>query len=120
MKQFKQVLKWINENRRLLASGLLYAITMLNSVCAALGITLSFSNEKAYQIASAVLLVSVFIYGVWHNFSVSKEAKLADRFMHALKAGTVELEQAGLLINSINLPSKAYTYSSVSEKKEED
>ena len=51
-----------------------------------------FSQEEAYAIVSTVLTCGVAIYTAWKNNSVTKEAKMADKVMRALKSGEYTLE----------------------------
>lgn len=83
MKKIKQIVQFITNHLKLIVRGVLYTLTVLNSVCMALGVDLPLENGPVYEIASVVLLIIVFIYAVWHNFSVSKEAQMSDKIMQA-------------------------------------
>lgn len=101
MNKLKEVLGWVSKNAKLLMQALVYIVTISNSVLAFAGVELPFENQTIYTIVSLVLLLAVFVYGVWHNFSVSTEAKASDKVMKALKQGTLEMEQVKNLIETV-------------------
>jgi SPP1 family holin len=68
-------------------------IVLINSVLTIFNINpIPFSQEEAYGIVSTVLTCGVAIYTAWKNNSVTKEAKIADKVMVALKNGEYTLE----------------------------
>ncbi len=69
------------------------AIVLINSILTMFNVNpIPFSQEEAYGIVSTVLTCGVAIYTAWKNNSVTKEAKLADKVMLALKNGEYTLE----------------------------
>lgn len=79
----------INVIARFIALG----IVLINSILTMFNINpIPFSQEEAYGIVSIILTCGVSIYTAWKNNSVTKEAKMADRVMTALKNGEYTLE----------------------------
>ena len=79
----------INVIARFIALG----IALTNSVLTMFNINpIPFSQEETYGIVSTVLTCGVAIYTAWKNNSVTKEAKMADKVMLALKNGEYTLE----------------------------
>ena len=79
----------INVIARFVALG----VVIINSVLTILDVNpIPFSQEEAYGIVSTVLTCGVAIYTAWKNNSVTKEAKMADKVMMALKNGEYTLE----------------------------
>lgn len=69
------------------------AIVLVNSILTIFNINpIPFSQEEVYGIVSTILTCAVAIYTAWKNNSVTKEAKMADRVMIALKNGEFTLE----------------------------
>jgi SPP1 family holin len=79
----------INVIARFIALG----VVLINSILTMFNINpIPFSQEEAYSIVSIVLTCAVTIYAAWKNNSVTKEAKMADKVMVALKNGEYTLE----------------------------
>lgn len=79
----------INVISRFIALG----IVLINSVLTMFNINpIPFSQEETYGIVSTILTCGVAIYTAWKNNSVTKEAKMADKVMLALKNGEYTLE----------------------------
>ena len=79
----------INVIARFIALG----VVLINSILTIFNINpIPFSQEEAYGIVSIILTCGVTIYTAWKNNSVTKEAKMADRGMTALKNGEYTLE----------------------------
>lgn len=79
----------INVIARFVALG----IVLTNSVLTMFNVNpIPFSQEEAYGIVSTILTCGVTIYTAWKNNSVTKEAKMADKVMLALKNGEYTLE----------------------------
>ena len=79
----------INVIARFVALG----IVLINSVLTMFNVNpIPFSQEEAYGIVSTILTCGVTIYTAWKNNSVTKEAKMADKVMLALKNGEYTLE----------------------------
>lgn len=79
----------INVIARFVALG----VVIINSVLTMLDVNpIPFSQEEAYGIVSTVLACGVAIYTAWKNNSITKEAKMADKVMIALKNGEYTLE----------------------------
>ena len=79
----------INVIARFIALG----IVLINSILTMFNINpIPFSQEEAYGIVSVILTCGVAIYTAWKNNSVTKEAKMADKIMIALKNGEYTLE----------------------------
>lgn len=79
----------INVIARFIALG----IVLINSILTMFNINpIPFSQEEAYGIVSTILTCGVAIYTAWKNNSVTKEAKMADKIMLALKNGEYTLE----------------------------
>lgn len=79
----------INVIARFIALG----VVLINSVLTMFNINpIPFSQEETYGIVSTVLTCGVAIYTAWKNNSVTKEAKMADKVMLALKNGEYTLE----------------------------
>ena len=79
----------INVIARFIALG----IVLINSILTIFNINpIPFSQEEAYGIVSIILTCGVTIYTAWKNNSVTKEAKMADKVMTALKNGEYTLE----------------------------
>lgn len=79
----------INVIARFIALG----VVLTNSILTMFNINpIPFSQEEAYGIVSTILTCGVTIYTAWKNNSVTKEAKMADKVMLALKNGEYTLE----------------------------
>ena len=79
----------INVIARFVALG----VVLTNSILTMFNINpIPFSQEEAYSIVSIVLTCAVAIYTAWKNNSITKEAKMADKVMVALKNGEYTLE----------------------------
>lgn len=79
----------INVIARFIALG----IVLINSVLTMFNVNpIPFSQEEAYGIVSTILTCGVAIYTAWKNNSITKEAKIADKVMLALKNGEYTLE----------------------------
>lgn len=79
----------INVIARFIALG----IVLINSILTMFNVNpIPFSQEEAYSIVSIVLTCVVAIYTAWKNNSITKEAKMADKVMVALKNGEYTLE----------------------------
>lgn len=79
------------------------AIVLINSILTMFNINpIPFSQEEAYGIVSAILTCGVAIYTAWKNNSVTKEAKMADKIMLALKNGEYTLESLQKALDIIN------------------
>lgn len=69
------------------------SVVLINSVLTMFNINpIPFSQEEAYGIVSTILTCGVAVYTAWKNNSVTKEAKMADKIMLALKNGEYTLE----------------------------
>ena len=81
-------------------------LVLINSVLTIFDINpIPFSQEEAYTIVSTILTCGVAIYTAWKNNSITKEAKIADKVMLALKNGeyTIEsLQEALVVLKNIN------------------
>ncbi len=79
----------INVIARFIALG----VVLINSVLTMFNINpIPFSQEEVYGIVSTILTCGVAIYTAWKNNSVTKEAKMADKIMLALKNGEYTIE----------------------------
>ncbi len=79
----------INVIARFIALG----IVLINSVLTMFNINpIPFSQDEVYGIVSTILTCGVAIYTAWKNNSVTKEAKMADKIMLALKNGEYTIE----------------------------
>lgn len=79
----------INVIARFIALG----VVLINSILTMFNINpIPFSQEEVYGIISIILTCGVTIYTAWKNNSVTKEAKMADRVMIALKNGEYTIE----------------------------
>ena len=79
----------INVVARFIALGMV----LINSILTMFNINpIPFSQEEAYGIVSTILTCGVAIYTAWKNNSVTKEAKMADKVMLALKNGEYTIE----------------------------
>ena len=68
-------------------------VVLVNSILTTLNINpIPFSQEEVYGIISTILTCGITIYTAWKNNSVTKEAKMADKIMLALKNGEYTLE----------------------------
>lgn len=68
-------------------------IVLINSILTIFNINpIPFSQEEAYGVVSIILTCCVAIYTAWKNNSITKEAKMADKIMIALKNGEYTLE----------------------------
>lgn len=103
----KKVLGYIKENTALIVKGAVYLFTLVNTLCVSLGWNLPVTGDEVYQIVSVIVLIAVFAYGVWDNFSVTEEAKAADRLLEALKQGTVQVEEAKVIIDQLSAMAEA-------------
>ena len=69
------------------------SVTLINSVLTVFNINpIPFSQNEIYGIVSVILTCGIAIYTAWKNNSVTKEAKMADKVMIALKNGEYTLE----------------------------
>lgn len=69
------------------------AVVLINSILTMFNVNpIPFSQEEAYGIVSTILTCGVTIYTAWKNNSITKEAKMADRVMLALKNGEYTIE----------------------------
>ena len=88
----------VNVIARFIALG----VVLLNSILTMFNINpIPFSQEEAYGIVSAILTCGVAIYTAWKNNSITKEAKIADKIMLALKNGEYTLESLQEAINAL-------------------
>lgn len=88
----------INVIARFIALG----IVLINSILTMSNINpIPFSQEEAYGIVSTILTCSVAIYTAWKNNSITKEAKMADKVMIALKNGEYTLESLQEALNTL-------------------
>lgn len=79
----------INVIARFIALG----VVLTNSILTMFNINpIPFSQEETYGIVSTILTCGVAIYTAWKNNSITKEAKMADKIMLALKNGEYTLE----------------------------
>ena len=79
----------INVIARFVALG----VVLTNSILTMFNVNpIPFSQEEAYGIVSTILTCGVAIYTAWKNNSITKEAKVADKIMLALKNGEYTLE----------------------------
>lgn len=79
----------INVIARFVALGVL----LVNTILTMFNVNpIPFSQEEAYGIVSTILTCVVAIYTAWKNNSITKEAKMADKIMVALKNGEYTLE----------------------------
>lgn len=79
----------INVIARFVALG----VVLINSILTMFNINpIPFSQEEIYGIVSIILTCAVAVYAAWKNNSVTKEAKMADKVMVALKNGEYTLE----------------------------
>lgn len=68
-------------------------VVLINSILTMFNINpIPFSQEEVYGIVSTIITCGVTIYTAWKNNSVTKEAKMADKVMIALKNGEYTLE----------------------------
>lgn len=86
----------INVIARFIALG----VVLINYVLTIFNVNpIPFSQEETYGIVSAILTCVVAIYTAWKNNSVTKEAKMADKVMVALKNGEYTLESLQETLN---------------------
>ena len=77
-------------------------IVLINSILTIFNINpIPFSQEEAYGIVSIILTCAVAIYTAWKNNSVTKEAKMADKIMLALKNGEYTLESLQKAVDAL-------------------
>ena len=77
----------------LIARFVALGVVLINSILTMFNINpIPFSQEEAYGIVSVILTCVVAIYTAWKNNSITKEAKMADKIMVALKNGEYTLE----------------------------
>ena len=80
-------------NVNVIARFIALGVVLINSILTMFNINpIPFSQEEAYGIVSAILTCGVAVYTAWKNNSVTKEAKMADKVMVALKNGEYTLE----------------------------
>ena len=88
----------INVIARFIALG----VVLINFILTMFNINLiPFSQEEVYGIISIILTCGVTIYTAWKNNSVTKEAKMADRVMIALKNGEYTIESLQNALESL-------------------
>lgn len=88
----------INVIARFIALG----VVLINSVLTMFNINpIPFSQEEAYGIVSTILTCGVAIYTAWKNNSITKEAKMADKVMLALKNGEYTLESLQEVLDTL-------------------
>ncbi len=80
-------------NTNVIARFVALGVVLINSILTMFNINpIPFSQEEAYIIVSSILTCGVAIYTAWKNNSVTKEAKMADKIMVALKNGEYTIE----------------------------
>lgn len=88
----------INVIARFIALG----VVLTNSILTSFNVNpIPFSQEEAYGIVSAILTCGVAVYTAWKNNSVTKEAKIADKIMLALKNGEYTIESLQEALNTV-------------------
>lgn len=77
-------------------------VVLINSILTIFNVNpIPFSQEETYGIVSTILTCGVAIYTAWKNNSVTKEAKMADKVMLALKNGEYTLDALQEAIESL-------------------
>lgn len=91
-------------NVNVIARFVALAVVLINSILTMFNVNpIPFSQEEAYGIVSTVLTCSVAIYTAWKNNSITKEAKIADKVMVALKNGEYTLESLQKALDSLKV-----------------
>lgn len=73
-------------NKELLSRTIVSIIVGVLTLLKLFGVDIPYSEEALYTAVLGVVMIVTWVWGYWKNNSFSHEAKLADEFMHSLKA----------------------------------